>query len=116
MNSEGETGIVSCGVMSGQYMTTLKFIFKALLVFWPFLRYAIFRDRTVSEVVKENWHMNGMLAVILVLVMFIFYLLQVTIDTKVQLSRVEAVMKTQPVCLSPEANDERRRRLMDLLK
>ncbi len=102
--------------MSGQYMTTLRFVFKALLVFWPFLRYAIFRDRTVSEVVKENWHMNGMFAVIIVLVMFMFYLLQATIDARVQVARLESVMKTQPVCLSPEANDERRRRLMDLLK
>ena len=50
------------------YITLGRFLFKALRLLWPYLRSAIFKDRTVVEVIRENKHFTGMLGLILLLV------------------------------------------------
>lgn len=40
---------------------------KALLLLWPFLKRAIFGDRTVREVMLENKHVTFMFATVLIL-------------------------------------------------
>lgn len=50
------------------YLNLGRLLFKALRLLWPYLRSAIFKDRTVVEVLKENVHFTYMLGIILVLV------------------------------------------------
>jgi len=95
---------------------TIRIVFKALLVIWPFLRDAIFKDRTVSEVIRENWHINVMFVLIVSLVLFMFYTTTAALEARDKMAKLEALIEAQPVCLSPQAVEERKRRLMDLLK
>ncbi len=49
-------------------LSTARLIFKALRLLWPYLRSAIFKDRTIVEVMKENHYLTAMLGLILMLV------------------------------------------------
>lgn len=94
------------------YLNLGRLLFKALRLLWPYLRSAIFKDRTVVEVIKENVHFTYMLGIILVLVFAL------TIST-IRLSELkeQAAAKAEPViapcsCVAPfETN-----RFNDLLK
>lgn len=50
---------------------TVRLLLKALRLLWPYLRSAIFKDRTVTEVIVENLHITIMLGFILVLILML---------------------------------------------
>lgn len=50
---------------------TVRLILKALRLLWPYVRSAIFRDRTVIEVIIENLHITIMLGLIIILVVML---------------------------------------------
>lgn len=97
-------------------MFTFKLVAKALLIIWPFLRSAIFRGRTVSEVLRENWHMNAMFTLVITLIIFLWYTTHAVMDARSEITRLETLINQQPVCIAPEVVDDRRRMLIDLLK
>ncbi|ARV77340.1 hypothetical protein FDI21_gp171 [Pseudomonas phage Noxifer] len=96
------------------YLNLGRLLFKALRLLWPYLRSAIFKDRTVVEVLKENVHLTYMLGIILVLV---FALALSTIRLSELKEEQAAYKKAEPViapcsCTTPfETN-----RFNDLLK
>jgi hypothetical protein len=51
------------------YLNLGRLLFKALRLLWPYLRSAIFKDRTVVEVIRENLLFTYMLGIILMLVL-----------------------------------------------
>jgi hypothetical protein len=95
---------------------TTRLLLKALWLLWPFLRDAVFKNRTASEVLKENWHLNGMFFLNLVVILFMGFAVVSALDARAKVATLESVIKEQPVCLSPEAADARRQRLIELLK
>lgn len=50
---------------------TTRLILKALRLLWPYLRSAIFRDRTITEVIVENLHITIMLGFIMVMIVML---------------------------------------------
>lgn len=48
---------------------TARLLLKALRLLWPYLRSAIFKDRTVAEVIRENAHITVMLVFVICLIM-----------------------------------------------
>lgn len=43
----------------------LRLVFKAIQLLWPFLKRAIFGDRTIREVLLEHKHVTYMFAILL---------------------------------------------------
>lgn len=89
---------------------------KALLLFWPFFKRALFGDRTIKEVVLANKHIT-VVNVCLVLMFLAF------MNASIELSVVKSEnvrLLTQPtlVCEVPKVKTllERRAMLGDLLK
>lgn len=95
---------------------TTRFFLKALLVIWPFLRDAIFKNRTVSEVVKENWHLNVMFFLVCLLTIMLWFTTHAALTARDTATQLKQVLDSQPVCLSPEAQEKRRKRLIELIQ
>lgn len=91
---------------------------KTLLFVWPFLKRAIFGDRTVKEVLLENKHVTLMLILIVILA---FMLAAVTMELRSvrdQHSAVRTEVQRIKEASSPEEAEMliRRDRLNTLLK
>lgn len=94
----------------------LKVIFKALIVFWPFLKAAVFKDRTVAEVIKENKHLTAMLVVNILLICVLVITTKALADYKGEYRKVRAeITSVQQACV-PDLLEERKKRLSTLLK
>ncbi|BEG72428.1 hypothetical protein [Pseudomonas phage PA1C] len=89
---------------------------KALLLLWPFLKRAIFGDRTVREVMLENKHVTFMFAMVLVLAMS----LMLTIGELNDVKSENWKLKQRPECVcdvdSVESLQARRKLLGEILK
>jgi hypothetical protein len=92
-------------------------VMKALLLIWPFLKRAIFKDRTVTEVMLENKHVTVMFIMILLL---LGSLVMVTSELNAvrsahRLTKAELISGEK--CLPPEETLSTRRALLgELLK
>lgn len=49
----------------------LRFIFKTLIILWPFLKNVVFKDRTVLEVLANNKHITLMMVMVLLMMLTI---------------------------------------------
>lgn len=92
---------------------TARLFLKALRLLWPYLRSAIFRDRTVAEVIHENLHITMMLGLIILLTIALAM-------TTLKLSELKATRRVVPITVAevppdctPPFNIER---LLDLLR
>lgn len=45
-----------------------RLFFKGCVLVWPWLKAAVFKDRTVTEVISENKHLTGMLLLMCLLI------------------------------------------------
>lgn len=93
----------------------MSLLVKALLLLWPFLRVAIFGDRSWREVVVENKHVVALWWMIIVLV-FVGFLQYVALNA-VKSENISLRSELAQVCPAP--NDtlvERRALLGELLK
>ncbi|BDR26953.1 hypothetical protein RVBP20_1940 [Pseudomonas phage sp. NK1] len=90
---------------------------KALLFVWPFLKRAIFGDRTIKEVLLENKHVTAMLILVVILLGTLFIVTSELKSVKARNWAVKAEMDRLKK-MTPEKAEmlERRRRLNDLLK
>lgn len=94
---------------------TMRFFWKALLVIWPFLKSAIFKERDVIEVLRENKHITAMLALILLLALSLIMTTSALSEYKERYSKLQSAVKEQGAdCLGDEP-DKRRKRLIELL-
>lgn len=50
----------------------VKIIFKALLVFWPFFKSVIFKDRPVHEVLRDNRQFTCLFGLLLLVSIILF--------------------------------------------
>ena len=84
------------------FVLICRSVFKALRLLWPYLRSAIFKDRTVTEVIKENQHLTWMLVLIMMLV---FALVIATIRLSELKEEIAAKQKVSPetscLCVDP---------------
>lgn len=90
---------------------------KALLLFWPFLKRAVFGERTVKEVMLENKHVTFMFAVVVVLLLSFF----VTVSelNEVRTENVSLKSQLHQMCIAPATDltlSARRKILGELLK
>lgn len=67
-----------------------RYAFKALRLLWPYLRAAIFKDRTVVEVIRENMHFTCMS----VLIMMLVFALSISVIRISELKEERAARKT----------------------
>lgn len=89
---------------------------RALLLFWPFLKRAVFGDRTIKEVVLANKHIT-VVNVCLVAVFLAF--MNATIELSVVKSEnVQLVKQLTQVCMTPSVETllNRRKHIGDILK
>ena len=94
---------------------TMRFFWKALLVIWPFLKSAIFKERNVGEVLRENKHITGMLSLILLLAFSLMLTTSALSTYKERYAKLQSAVKEQGAdCLGDES-DKRRKRLIELL-
>jgi hypothetical protein len=85
-------------------MTLSRFILKALVLLWPFLKAAVFKERTVKEVILENKHLTGMLLLLCLLTGALFMTTLALSDTKdaYRVSREQlAELQKSSACLVP---------------
>jgi DMSO/TMAO reductase YedYZ heme-binding membrane subunit len=94
------------------YLNLGRLLFKALRLLWPYLRSAIFKDRTVIEVIRENKHFTGMLGLILLLVWALAISTMRVSELKEQAARKVDPANVAVTCTSPFETS----RLNDLLK
>jgi hypothetical protein len=95
----------------------LRLFFKALIVIWPFLKSAIFKDRTVGEVIAENKHITVMLALNVVMLVSLVLTTQALAyykDEYIKTKSTVSATTTLTACV-PESIEERRQRLIELL-
>lgn len=89
---------------------------KALLLFWPFLKRALFGDRTIKEVVLANRHITVVNAC---LVLMFLAFMNATIELSVVKSEnIRLREHSALVCEVPKVKSliERRKLLGDILK
>lgn len=89
---------------------------RALLLFWPFLKRALFGDRTIKEVVLANKHIT---VVNLCLVAVFLAFINATIELSVVKSEnLQLISQLTQICKAPNVNTllERRKHLGDILK
>ncbi|MNC18891.1 hypothetical protein D3C87_1300880 [compost metagenome] len=94
------------------YLNLGRLLFKALRLLWPYLRSAIFKDRTVVEVIRENKHFTCMLGLILLLVWALAISTMRVSELKEQAARKVDPANVATSCTSPFETS----RLNDLLK
>lgn len=89
---------------------------KALLLFWPFLKRAVFGDRTIKEVVLANRHIT-----VVSVCMFIAFI--AFINTVIELSVIRSeneqlLQQLAQYCVVPDGKtlEARRKLLSDILK
>ena len=89
---------------------------KALLLLWPFLKRAIFGDRTVKEVMLENKHVTFMFAIVLMLSMSLILTIGELNDVKSENWKIK--QRPECVCVINEFDSlqARRRLLGEILK
>lgn len=93
----------------------MSLLVKALLLLWPFLRRAIFGDRSWREVVVENKHVVALWFMIIILI-FVGAVQYITLHA-VKSENISLKLELAQVCPAP--NDtlvERRALLGELLK
>lgn len=94
---------------------TMRLFLKALLVIWPFLKSAIFKERSVAEVLKENLHLTAMLLLIVILASALIMTTTTLSEYKDRFTKLQLAVKEQGAdCLGDE-NTKRRKRLIELL-
>lgn len=89
---------------------------RALLLFWPFLKRALFGDRTIKEVVLANKHITVVNAC---LVLMFLAFMNATIELSVVKSEnIRLHSHSTLVCKAPEGPSllDRRKILGDILK
>lgn len=74
----------------------LKPLFKALFLFWPFLKSALFHDRPVREVLWENRQLTLTTVFILILVLFLYLTLGQLLETRSRLAALTETVETGP--------------------
>ena len=80
-------------------LSTARLIFKALRLLWPYLRSAIFKDRTIVEVMKENQYLTAMLGLILMLVFALVISTVRLSELKEELAEMKGDKVTEQPCL-----------------
>ena len=90
---------------------------KALLLIWPFLKRAVFGDRTIKEVMLENKHVTFMFAVVVILLLSFF----MTVSELDEVRSENVALKKQLAQVCPTLDKDaalkaRRKALGDLLK
>lgn len=93
---------------------TVRLLLKALRLLWPYLRSAIFKDRTVSEVIAENLHVTVMLGLILSLIVMLSITTLQLSDLKEARALARSRVTTPVSCDCYEAIDPNR--LKELIK
>ena len=93
----------------------LRLIFKALIVIWPWLKTAIFKEGTVAEVVAENKHLTFMLVLIVVLILSLVITTSALSDYKEDYRAVIEKMKESQYQCVPEDVELRKQRLTEML-
>lgn len=97
----------------------LRLMLKALFIIWPFLKTAIFRERTIVEVIKENKHLTAMQVVILLLSITLGITTAELADYKVNYRALQQRLIESSTRCSPESPEDdleqRKQRLMELL-
>lgn len=94
----------------------LRLILRALIVIWPFLKTAIFRERTIAEVIKENKHLTALQVLILVLILSLVITTVELADYKTELRTLqEQKNKVPAVQCIPDNLEERKIRLINAL-
>lgn len=87
---------------------------KALLLVWPFLKRAIFRDRTVVEVLLENKHVTFIFSIVLVLL--VSFLMTVNELNDVRSENLILKDKLEQKCECVDVNHlSQRKKLLDKL-
>lgn len=94
----------------------LRFACKVLLVIWPFLKSAVFKERNVVEVLRENKHITCMLILILLLISALAMTTMALSEYKEQYQQLQAAVKEQGKDCLGDGTDKRRKRLLELLK
>jgi hypothetical protein len=89
---------------------------RALLLFWPFLKRAVFGDRTIKEVVLANKHIT--VVNVCMFIAFIAFMNAVIELSVVKSEKKQLEARLAQVCVIPEAAtlQERRKLLGDILK
>jgi hypothetical protein len=83
------------------YLNLGRLLFKALRLLWPYLRSAIFKDRTVVEVIKENLLFTYMLGIILMLVVTLAISTIRLSELKEEQAALRAGPAVVPTCIAP---------------
>lgn len=89
-----------------------RLFFKGCVLVWPWLKAAIFKDRTVMEVIVENKHLTGMLLLLCLLIGALLMTTFALSDTKdayrVARDQLEQLHRTG-VCIAPATTFDRAR-------
>lgn len=93
---------------------TVRLLLKALRLLWPYLRSAIFKDRTVTEVIVENLHITIMLGFIMALILMLSITTLQLSDLKEARALARSRVTTSVSCDCYEAIDPHR--LTELIK
>lgn len=86
-----------------------RLFFKGCVLVWPWLKAAIFKDRTVVEVLLENKHLTGMLLLLCLLIGALLMTTFALSDTKdaYRLAREQIDQLQRPsICVAPNAFDK----------
>lgn len=89
---------------------------QALLSLWPFLRRAIFGDRSIREVLLENRHITFMLFCIMLMLATIFWVGSELDVVKAENVSIAQELEDLKATIQAPDIDARRRRLDELLK
>lgn len=85
-----------------------RLFFKGCVLVWPWLKAAVFKDRTVLEVILENKHLTGMLLLLCLLIGALFMTTFALSDTKdaYRVAREQLDQLQRPtVCVAPTTFD-----------
>lgn len=94
----------------------MSFTMKALLLVWPFLKRALFGDRTIKEVVLANIHITVVnVCLIVTFLAFMNVVIELSV-VKSENRQLRAELARVPVAVKDLSLEERRRVLSEILK
>lgn len=84
-----------------------KLVLKAFVLFWPFLKNIVFKDRTVREVLAENRQFTWLFGVLLITLVTLYLTVSTLSDTKQQLATTQQELArlrqgAPPVTVGPQ--------------
>ena len=88
----------------------LRLVFKAIHLLWPFLKRAIFGDRTIREVLLEHKHVTYMFAILLFMTLSLSITLKELVAARATNRDLEEQIELPTPNITPVGNVTRNRR------